>query len=205
MIFTPREIIYRIKSTYKEHKGNSVLFNGHVWNIFQTSLRNVYQNNLELKRLLRSSEFGTVKEINMISVAGNTIGLPDCDTICRSTKEFDLDIIDSVYTTDLVNPTKIEFVAFKDYINKSRVRMPFEPKLAFIYNKYLYSTVCYPIVNVKGTFLSDDSGSCGFLDSEINVPDYLIQNSIDMALKEFNIFKQIQYNRPEEKVTTTQQ
>lgn len=200
---TPRSVIYRIKATYKEHKGNSVLFNAHVWNVFSTALDEILQTNKEFKRLTRLDSNLEAKKYTMVEVVGNMLGLPDCETLCKSVEKIsETDVISSIYTLDLYNPVKIDYVTFRDYIFKSKIKLPFKLKVAFVHDGHLYTTVCFPELNVKGSFSdnSSENDTCEFLDQPITANDYLINSAITAALKEFNIFKSIPYNREEEKI-----
>lgn len=201
-----RDVTSRFRNEVKEHYHDSVLSNRLLWNIFWTASRLVLQRNADDNKLWNQNIFTTInvdtEEVNKF--AGTCVPL-EC-AICRAKIPKPLTSKTGFIYNFVGSPdfhTSFSVVNQFEFGVKTKIKTA--TNFAFIDGEYMYFSKCLPCVKIVGLFeeFSDTqvSGLCSVMDTEVNLPDYLIEPTLRMAKENLGIFLQKTYDHVANKNT----
>jgi len=202
-----RQIVSRLRNDIKEHTGDTVLTNRHLWNIFYTKAQLLLER--DKKNIYNIDVFETAsidtEEVNELE----DTCVPICKLSCRAklpdSVEFKTGLTYRyIATADL--STNFHLVNPSSFIRKTGIQGN-KQNYAYLENGYLYLSKCYPCISVsyipKDLTSSDDKDTCSKLDQNTILPDYLIDGAMTAALQELQLFKSVGYDHSQNKSTTT--
>jgi hypothetical protein len=188
---TIRAVVARLRADINEVRGDSPFTDRHLWNAFWTSSRLILQREADSNVFRDSKAFRTInantETVNMFE--GTCVPL-EC-AVCRVK-----------IPKPLIGKKRgfiYNFIGSPDYHTSFSVVTPFEfsvktkikgtkTNYAYIDGDYLYLSKCLPCLKIIALFEEfgdSGGGGCSVLDNDVNMPDYLIENSIRMAKENF--------------------
>lgn len=193
---TRRTIVSRLRHDLLEHTSDSQIYNRHLWNAFWTASRLLIQREADSNNLVNQDVFTSFYiDTEKVDVFENTCVPLEC-IACRAKLPKPLmsktgPITGFVGSPDMsvsytiVNP--VEFTI------KSRVKGVRE-RYAYIDGDYIYLSKCIPCLKAMVATEQDtpttkdgENVTCGILDTPVNMPDYLIEGSMAIALERLRV------------------
>ncbi len=184
---TIREVVSRLRNDLKEHTQDSVYYNRHLWNAFWTASRLLLQREADGEGIKDMRSFKSVildtEEVNKYE--GTCVPL-EC-AVCRVKLDKPLMskkgmVYHFVGSIDM--HTEFKVVSPQDFKVKAGIK-GVRVNYAYLEGDYLYLSKCTPCIKVIAVFndfsTTNTKGSCSILDSEIGIPDYLIEGSLSLA------------------------
>lgn len=182
---TIRQVVSRLRADLREVNADSIYTNRHLYDAFWTAGLLLIQRENDAQKLRNIRNF---KEYNFsteeVDILEDSCVPYEC-VACRvkipkpiySKLGFIYRFIgtpDQSISFNLVTPF--------EFANKLKMRGN-KAKYAYLSGDYLYLSHCYPCIKIIGLFntKSDKKGGCSIMDSEVEVPDYLIENALRMA------------------------
>lgn len=201
---TRREIISRLRNSIKEVSADSQYSNRYLWNVFYTTSKKLLKEDAEKGRIYSQDSFWESICIEMEPVSSllcNCMCIPYNCTVYRSKKQLPRFIESSsgfIYRFISTPDLSQEFTLVSPTLYKTKSKIKYnQDRYVFIFDNYLYSPDhTYPLLVITGLFEEDVSqfkcdntdseiSSCGSkLNTQVSLPDYLIDAGIKMSLTE---------------------
>jgi len=206
-IVTIGHIVARLRDSIKEQSDDSRYTNRYLWSTFYTFAKQLIKQDADKGKIYNDTNIWNPLCIEMEPVSGlycNCIAIPyDC-TVYRSKHKLPNLLLSSsgpIYRFISTPDMSRIFVLTTpfEYIVKSKIKYN-NTRYAFIYDNYLYTpSDTYPLIAFSGLFdgpvddficnesdtSSSTEGDCRTkLAEKVQVPDYLIDAGIKMALSE---------------------
>lgn len=178
---TVRNAIDRLRSDIKELTGDTHLSNRHLYSILKSSRdvlleRNkdrIYRTGLPKREI--DTERVLLSEVSCVSL--------DC-YVCRAKVGNVSNTKDGPLLVGIGSPDFSEtfnLVTADRYEDK--VSMDPEGNYAFLDGEYLYLSKCIPCIKVGVVNNIQGNESCGILDTDVGIPDYLVDALFKMSLE----------------------
>lgn len=178
---TKGDVIYRLRSSIKEHSRDSRYSNRQLWNILWTSAKKIMlrdKNKLSSQNIFTRFEFET-EQVNLL-----TSCVPiDCD-VCRIKLPNTVESKEGLVYQYIGPPDfskNFKIVSPQTFRNLLKTRNPGK-YYGFIDSDYLYLSKCYPCV--IGLLLSDDITGCSQLSTKAPIPDFMTDFVVREAIQE---------------------
>lgn len=188
------EIVGRIRATIKETTSDSYISNRHIWSSVRTAALMYIKRD---RRFYSSNVFTTeTRNPEPVDIYEDTCVPLSCIS-CR------VDLSDVIedgsgivyqYITTIDGSKEFKIVTPKQFQIKSKKTKGRE-LYAYYENEALYFSQCFDCIKIS--YLKDSlknseaNSSCGIMDEESFIPDYLLEPSIKTAIQELSITKQI--------------
>lgn len=182
---TKGEVIYRLRTTLKEHSRDSRYSNRFLWKVAWGTAKKIMlrdPNKLSSQDIFTRFDFKT-EEVNLL----NSCVPIDCKA-CRIKLPTTVESKEGVVYQYIGPPDyskNFTIVSPQTFKNKLGTRNPGK-YYGFIDSGYLYMSKCYPCVT--GLILTDEITGCKQLVSKANIPDSIIDFVIKEGLQEIAPF-----------------
>lgn len=191
---TNREVIAVVKEGLKKVNADATYSNKGIWLKIKAMCDALIKKDADSKAAyFKLTNIYTTVLVDTIEVNplddSCLAGLPlDC-TVCRSKTQLPK-FVETAYgmlyktITSIDGSQEFTLVTQSDYRNKSKIKYN-TAKYAWIENRYMYFSHCYPCLKVIGYFEDPSGGGdggCSFLDQQFPCTDYLLTYAIEQAI-----------------------
>ena len=182
MNFTIRTIVSRLRQSIREVSSDSNLSNRYLWNVFFTKYLKILKQN---KNLMNLDIFTTIDlEPEYVEE-----GCTDCTT-CR------VKLDDAVIFKKGIVKKYITTPDFSGNFNLTSPKLfSLKKDNGFLYSYYqggyLYFNKCYPCIKISYLSMFGESNDCSTLNNKLNIPSFLIDDSVTAALQEIMVVNKL--------------
>jgi hypothetical protein len=191
-----REAVSRLRNVMKEHYSDSVLSNRFLWDLIKTASYQLIQR--EGNSIYNSSnfkcDFFDTEEVNLLENSCVPLNCLGCRFKLPETMDNKFGIVYRFLgTPDLSKQFTI--VSPANFSAKEKIRG--SGNYAFIDGDYVYFKKCYPCFKfcyLHSDLLAEDSTKCSKMDSEISIPNHLLEVVFRMSPESLNVFARKPYD-----------
>lgn len=183
---TRRQIVSRLRKDLVEHFDDSNLYNRHLWNSFWSAAKLLLQREADAAKLVSQNVFTPYSlDTEEVDLYADTCVPIECIS-CRVKIPELLMSKDGMIYSFFGSPDmsiKYNIVGAAEFAMKSKVK-GISSRFAFLEGNYLYLSKCLPCVKLLAIAdgpAAPPAGKCSILDTEIGLPDFLVEGAIAIA------------------------